>query len=40
MKEKIIFLISQPLNDRNIKRFGLNFLNENNWDVEWLNLFY
>ena len=40
MKEKIIFLISQPLNDRNIKRFGLNFLNENNWDVECWNLFY
>ncbi len=40
MKKKIIFLISQPLNLRNIKRYGFNFFIENNWEVECWNFFY
>ncbi len=36
-KKKLIILLDQPLDDRNLKRFGINFYINNNWKIECWN---
>ena len=36
-KKKLIILLDQPLDDRNLKRFGINFYINNNWEIECWN---